>query len=153
MKTINLKRMMLIAVFIIATAGTSFAQQGRNTGKMNNCILELTEVQKTKMSKIRTANQKVMLNLRNQLNEKQAHLRTISTGDKVDMTKVNKTIEEIGAIKTSIEKNRAATQQKIRKLLTEEQRIKFDLHHSKRGKHNKHKGMKGHCRGSGYHGR
>ena len=147
MKTINLKRIMLIAIFFIAIVGTSFAQHGGNMGENKKCALDLTEDQQAKVKDIKAKNQKVMLDLRNKLSEKEARLQTVSTGDKVDINAVYKAIDEIGAIEITIAKKRAETHQSIRKILTDEQRVSFDLHYGKNRRFNNHKQMKGH---SGY---
>jgi Spy/CpxP family protein refolding chaperone len=55
-----------------------------------------------------------------------AHHRTLVTAEKTDIAAINASIEKMGALKISLEKAEAAQQQEIRKLLTEEQRIKMD---------------------------
>ncbi len=147
MKTINLRRLMFTAIFTVAIAGTSFSQQGKINNKKNRCLPDLTEEQEKKIKEIKTEKQKVMLDYRNQLREKKAHLQTVSTGGKVDMNEVNKTIEEIGAVKISIAKNKAEVRQKIRNILTDEQRVQFDLHYGKRKMHKQHKHMRGQSNG------
>jgi hypothetical protein len=47
---------------------------------------------------------------------------------------INGLIDEMAVIKTKMAKERAANHQEVRKLLTEEQRIKFDSHVGKQGK-------------------
>jgi Spy/CpxP family protein refolding chaperone len=63
------------------------------------------------------------------LGEKKARLRTLSTGVKVDMDKINRVIEDFGEMRTEMMKMRAQHRQDIRELLTDEQRVMFDLHH------------------------
>lgn len=101
-------------------------------------IKDLTEEQKQKMKSLRMTHQREMLQLKNQLNEKKAHLKTLETADNADINAINKTIEEMGSIKTDMLKKRAAHKQEVRKILTDEQRLKFDTKHSQKGK----KGMK-----------
>ena len=70
-----------------------------------------------------------------------AILTNLTEGDILfidEIHRLNKTIEEIGTIKTTMMKKRAQHKQDIRNLLTEEQRVMFDMHSSKM--HNKHKG-------------
>jgi len=152
MKTRNLT---IIAVLLFIT-GSVFAQG--NQGKRGNFdgqkkrnqterfmnIPDLTDAQKTQIKDMRTANMKEMLPLRNELQEKQAHKRTISTGDNVKMSEINKTIDEIGAIKTNMAKKRATHRQNIRKILTDNQRVFFDMHsgNNKKRHGNKYKGRK-----------
>ena len=150
MKTRNLT---IIAILLFVT-GSVFAQgnQGRkgnfkgqgkmNKGNMFMNIPDLTDAQKTQLKDMRTANMKEMLPLRNELQEKQAHLKTVSTGDNVNMNEVNKTLEDISAIKLKMAKNKFANRQAVRKILTDDQRVFFDMHagngmKGKRGKMNK----------------
>ena len=83
---------------------------------------------------------KAMQPLRNQLGEKKARLRTLTTADKVNMTEVNKVIDDIGAMQTQLMKLKEQRRQEIRKLLNDEQRVMFDAHH---GSHDgpRHEGM------------
>jgi len=98
-------------------------------------IPDLTDKQKEQIKDLKTAHLKEVLPLRNQVQEKQAHLKSISTGDNVDMDKVNNTIEEIGKLKLEMAKKRAAHKQEIRNILTEDQRVVFDSKPMKRGRH------------------
>lgn len=149
MKTRNLT---IIAILLFVT-GSVFAQgnqgkkgnfKGQKKGNMFMNIPDLTETQKTQLKDMRTANMKEMLPLKNELQEKQAHLKTVSTGDNVNMNEVNKTLEEISAIKLKMAKNRFANRQEVRKILTDDQRVFFDMHAGnkmKKGMHGK-QGMK-----------
>jgi hypothetical protein len=49
------------------------------------------------------------------------------------MTAINKTIDEISVLKTTIAKKREAHKQEVRKLLNDEQRLFFDANAGKRG--------------------
>ena len=104
-------------------------------GKFFEKLPGITEKQIEQIKNLKTKHMKEVLPLRNQVREKEAHLQTISTGEKVDMGKVNKTIEEISVIKLSMAKMRAAHKQQIRQLLTEDQRAVFDSFSMKKGKH------------------
>ncbi len=128
------KKIMIIAVLVFVS-GSIFAQgqmkrKGQVGGRMMN-IPDLTDVQKTQIKDMRTANMKVMLPLKNELREKQAHLNTISTGDNVKITDVNIAIEEISAIKLTMAKKRAQHRQDIRKILSDDQRVFFDMQSGK----------------------
>ncbi len=105
-------------------------------------IPNLTDEQKSKIKELKIVNMKNMLALKNQLNEKTAHLKTLTTAEKVDMKAVNQTIDEIGSIKIQMMKNCVAHQQEIRKLLTEEQRVYFDMKAMNRTECNHQKGIK-----------
>ena len=88
----------------------------------------LTEQQLEQMKSMRVEHMKEMQSLRNQMAEKKARLRTLSTVDKVNMTDINKVIDEMGEMKTQMMKMREQHRQNIRKMLTDEQRVFFDSH-------------------------
>ena len=78
--------------------------------------------------------------LKAQLKEKKAHLNSIAIADKADMKAINKTIDEMGALKIEMMKIHAQMRQNVRALLNDDQRVVFD---SKAGSMKGH-GMKGH---------
>lgn len=141
---------------MIFLAGGIYAQQGprgiNNTQKgFNQCqnIPDLTDAQKEKINNLRTAHLKEMLTFKNQLNEKRAHLKTISTGDNVDENKVYAAIDEIGKLKTEIQKKRFKHRQDVRNVLTDEQKVYFDMH-TGRGHGKFRQGRLNHCEGRNY---
>ena len=99
-------------------------------------ISNLSDEQKQKIEKLEVANQKELLQLTNLLQEKKSHLNTLETADNADLVAINTTIDDIVLSKGVIMKKEAAFKQDIRKILTEAQRLQFDLH-------NDNKGMKG----------
>ena len=127
------------AIIVMVLAGLSLAQMERR-GPMEGprhqmfrehepgmfAMLNLTDAQKEQIEKLRTQHMKNVLPLRNELGELRAELRTLSTVDKVNMTDINKKIDEMGKVQTELMKERAAHRQQIRSLLTDEQRVKFD---------------------------
>jgi Spy/CpxP family protein refolding chaperone len=159
---------LLTAAFITGTISNSFSQdkpccKGKGEGK--HCEArgphqgrpELTKEQQTKIGELRVVLQKDCLGLKNQIAEKRAHLKTISTVDQPDMVAINKTIDEIYALRAEITKKKAAFEQEIRKLLTPEQRLQFDLNHEKRGKGDRENNDRGpgcqkHGEGCQHHG-
>jgi Spy/CpxP family protein refolding chaperone len=90
-------------------------------------ISNLTESQKTKIKELRTNLKKEILPLRNTLTEKRAKLQTLETADKSDLVAIQNTIDEIHTIVAKMQKMKAAQHQEIRKILTAEQRVEFDL--------------------------
>lgn len=154
MKTVKFKTITAILVALLLSVNTNiFAQSGKKCSHHvekhqdgKKCshdmkkhhdgmeFLNLTDEQKSQIKKLKIANMKEMLPIKNQLAEKKAHIRTLTTADNVDMNAVNKTIDEIGNIKATMMKKQAAHKQEIRKLLNDEQRIHFDM------KMSKHKG-------------
>ncbi len=113
-----------------------------------NRIPDITDKQKEQIKEFKTDHMKEVLPLRNQIDEKQAQIKTLSTAGKVDMAKVNKTIEEIGKLKVTIAKKSAAHKQEIRNVLSEDQRIVFDSMPMKKGRHKGCDGRPGHNRGN-----
>jgi len=114
----------------------------RGTGQ---CLLNLTEEQDAKITELRLQHLKEVTPLRNELNEKRARLRTLQSADKQDLNAINKTIDEMGALRTSIQKKGAAHRAEVASLLTDEQRVAFNAHKSNRM--NRGKGTMG---GGGY---
>ncbi|PLX02908.1 MAG: hypothetical protein C0594_11445 [Marinilabiliales bacterium] len=148
MKRIQLPVMLIMLIF---SGYTVMAQAGK--GHLKG-IPDLTEEQQTKIEKIHLDHMKEVLPLKNEMKEKNAKLNTLTTVEKVDMNSVNAIIDEIGAIKTQLMKKRVAMEQEVRSLLTEEQRIHFDMKHSHNGMGKHHKGMGQHngCCGQGGEG-
>jgi Spy/CpxP family protein refolding chaperone len=107
---------------------------------------DLTEEQQEQIKQLRTAHLKEILPIENKIREKAAQLNTLETSEKVDMVKINKTIEELGELKVTIAKKRAAHRQDIRKILTEDQRVIFDSMPGKRGPHFDNEGGRGYQR-------
>ncbi len=143
MSTIKFKTTILTLMVIGLLTGSIFAQQGKmgrqdrpfNGTRQENCpnIPDLTEEQKEQIKELKTDHLKATLSLKNQVQEKKAHLQTISTGDNVDMNEVNTTIEQIGNTKVQMAKKRAAHRQQIRSLLTDDQLVFFDSRQRGRG--------------------
>jgi len=82
--------------------------------------------QREEMSKIHTEQIKERTQTRNLLQEKRARLEVLQTAEKPDMREINKMIDEIAAIQAQEMKNQSASRQKIRSLLTDEQRTYYD---------------------------
>src|SRR3989339_158806 len=104
-------------------------------------LLNLTDEQFQQIEAQMLAHQKKILPLENELNEKEAKMRTLETADNADLKAINSLIDEMGMVKTKIAKERAAHHQEIRKILTPEQRIRFDTHaqNRKMGRENRGK--------------
>lgn len=104
-------------------------------------FLNLTDEQKEAFKQNRLAMQKQLLPIQNELGEAEAHQKTLMTAEKPDLAAINKNIEKIGSLKVEMAKIRAKNHLAMRALLTEEQRVKFDMFkgHMRGGD-----GMKGH---------
>ncbi|MBI5542047.1 MAG: Spy/CpxP family protein refolding chaperone, partial [Bacteroidia bacterium] len=129
---------MLLVAFIMIGSQTVFAQEKETAhncdkGECVKGITDLTDVQKQKIDGLCLAHKKEMTGIKNQINEKRAHLKTLQAADKADMTAINKTIDEISALNAEQMKKGAANKQSIRDLLTEKQKIIFDANGGKHG--------------------
>jgi Spy/CpxP family protein refolding chaperone len=105
--------------------------------QMRNDALKLTDQQRNDIKKIRMNMKKAIMPLKNLTVEKRAHLKTLSTAEKVNLDEINKTIDDIFSLKAQIMKLREAARQDLRKLLTDEQRMIFDSSPSVHKKMNK----------------
>lgn len=94
--------------------------------------LNLSEDQKTKIKSIRINHQKEMMKLRAKKQELQAHLNVLRTADVADMKAINATIDEITQNQNQMMKSQESFIQQIRVLLTDEQRVEFDMHKAMR---------------------
>lgn len=139
-KFYSVSAILLTGMFLLVAAN-SMAQRNRNfkergmgmfdrPGFTQQCqmIPDLTEEQQEQIKDLRVGQMKQMIQYRNNLTEKRASLRTLQTQDNPDMEAINNTIEEMGQIRTEMQKARAEHHQEIREILTDEQRAFFDAH-------------------------
>jgi len=146
----------MIVVSVLLISGSLSAQKGNMNGMKGNknmmysnyqkCsfqnIPNISDEQKAQLKIKRTAMMKEVLPLRNSLKEKMAHLNTLSSADEVDMKAINKQIESISKDKAAMMKIRAKFRQEVRKVLTDDQRVYFDMHNNNMMKKGHHQGMK-----------
>lgn len=99
----------------------------------------LSDEQRTEIKKIRTERMKERTQTRNLLKEKQAKLEVLQTEDKPNMKEIDKTIDEIASVKAKDMKAEAAARQKVRAMLTEEQRVYFDAFHANKDQMKAHR--------------
>ena len=155
MKNLRLVMAAMLMVFGTATLmaqksdSTRSHRHGHHGDRMASMhgIPNLTDDQKKKIKELRVPLSKEVLPLTNQLAEKKAHLKTLQTAEKADLSAINSTIDDIGQLQSQIMKKHAAHTQAVRKLLTDEQRIAFDMH-----KNSGHDHSKQHSRYRKYHG-
>ena len=88
--------------------------------------LDLNDDQKEQIKGIMLEGKKVTLPLENQLREKKARLRTLSSGDEYDVSALNSVVDEMAELQASIKKIHIAKKGEIRALLNDEQKIMFD---------------------------
>jgi len=106
---------------------------GEGPGPSNRMetFLGLSDEQEGQIEKLHLDFQKETLPTRNKIREKNAQLKTLIT-EGANQSKINPLIEEIGDLRTEIQKSRMNTHLKVRELLTDEQKIKFDNHFANR---------------------
>jgi len=138
MRLKNVIPALIVLVMVLFLTGNIFAQveekdiivkigPGEEQGMpFMPMIPGLTESQRNDMKDIHIKAQKEILPLNNEIGEKEARLRTLTTVDNPDITEINKYIEEIGDIRTKIKKIEMNAHLSIRKILNDEQRLMFD---------------------------
>ena len=88
----------------------------------------LTDEQKEQMKAIHLEVEKAALPIKNEIGEKEARLRTLVTAESYDERAINKLLEEIGSLKTDVEKLKVASIQKVKNVLNEDQLLIFYKH-------------------------
>ncbi len=153
MRTLQKKSTVLVVTLLFAVVAlaqpNSQNQQNRGKGQQANSQnmykqqchqermashLELTEQQTEQLQALRLTHQQKMLFSRNELGEKKAKMQTLSTANPADMKAINTLIDEMSVVKVAMMKEKAAHKQEVRKLLSEEQRIKFDMYRHNKGR-------------------
>lgn len=143
--------LLLIAVLVVSTAtmaqrGNSMTAGQRMNPEKREMMMKhrlqqngerqnfLTEEQKGAMKNLRLETAKKVKPLKNKLREMMAHQKSLTTADNVDMKAINKNIDKIAELRAEMAKIMAAQQQQVRKLLTDEQRLRFDSMNGNYGK-------------------
>lgn len=93
-----------------------------------------TEEQKETIKQMRLETAQKVKPLKNELRELHARQQTLTTAENADLKDIHKNIEKISAVKTEMAKIQATHLQEIRKMLSEEQLLKFDLRKNSRKK-------------------
>lgn len=149
MRTVRFLKITVLGLLIGGFVQTSFAQvrpkqqprMAQRFAKMRAQrpfhlqLPNLTDQQKEQIKSIMLKNREAMIPLRNQMREKAAHLRTLSTAKNVDRKAAESVIDEIGNLRTQMMRKRFETHQQIRALLTDEQRVWLDSHPMMRSMH------------------
>ena len=104
--------------------------------------LNLTDAQKEAMKQSMMAAQKQLQPLRNELGELKARQKTLMTAEAPGTDAINKNIEKMGAVKVEIEKIQAQQRLEMRTQLTDEQRMRFDMHKDRMMHQKGSKGMR-----------
>ncbi|MBN2202377.1 periplasmic heavy metal sensor [bacterium] len=133
-------RILSTALLALAVAATSaFGQAGMEKKVVKRvtagkglhaqkapCLLDLTEDQRTKIDAMKLEADKAVLPLQAQIEIKSAELKQLMLADKPAAAAIEKKIDEIGGLKTQIQKKRTLHQVAVRGLLTPDQRVDFD---------------------------
>ena len=91
-------------------------------------MLELTDDQEAKMQELKLDFEREVLPLKSKLQSLKADPKLEMTAEKFDEGKANKLVEEMQKVRTDMQKKHIRHEQKVRAILTPEQRQKFDLH-------------------------
>jgi len=113
----------LIALLLLGGVGTAFAWESprkppRNRGAVD---LNLSEEQIKELQELSLKRRKEMLELRYTLQAKQLELQTLLLTKEPDEAKINSKVEEIGKLRTDIQKKALEYRNQVRKILTPEQ--------------------------------
>lgn len=101
-------------------------QKAGERGGWEAGIPGLTDEQKEAIKTLHLELRKDMLPVQNQLREKAARMKTLTTAEDYNRSAVHNLIDDMADLKTEIAKMKADTHQEVRMQLTEEQRIIFD---------------------------
>ena len=86
----------------------------------------LTKDQEEAFKKLHVNLEKEILPIENQIGEKEAKLRTLTTVENPDLSEINSVIDDISVLKAKIEKLHMALRMNIRRQLNDDQRAMFD---------------------------
>lgn len=142
----------VLVICLVAIVGSVYAQpergqEGKQHREFKNKAfqgLELSEEQKSQAESMMLTMKKSALPIQNELGENRAKMRTLTTAENADLKAINKLIDSNAGLKADLEKLRAANHQAFRKILTEEQRVKFDSRDMRMGRNQEaNRGEKG----------
>lgn len=107
--------------------GTGFQRHGEMNQQGMFRALNLTDEQVKAFKEIHMSLYKEVKPIQNQLNEAEAHQKTLLSADEPNLNAINDNIEKIGKLKTEIQKVRIKYLLEMRSKLTDEQRMKMDM--------------------------
>ncbi|HRH34517.1 MAG TPA: periplasmic heavy metal sensor [Catalimonadaceae bacterium] len=140
----------LIFLALIVPTAKGFGQRQDSTKTNLRGISNLTAAQNSKIKELTLQLKKEILPLKNAIGEKMARLKTLETSEKTDISGIHSTIDEIQNLKSKMMKLKATYKQEIRKILTTEQRLEFDIRSNHKRKNDENRGHRG---GHRKHGR
>jgi|GEM_PF-6972464 len=148
MKQKRMKVSLLSMTLVVALLGLSMNAFGQRGGMMKRDFprkanpqqvgiemlkKQLTEEQFNQITELRDQHLADMKTIRLQLAEKQAHLRTLLGAEQHDSKAIDRTIDQIGALKTQMMKQGVAHREAVAKILTPEQQKLIRSHFYGRG--------------------
>ena len=150
---------LISALLILVVSGSIFAQgerMGRRQmdddnppmGPMKKMakMLDLTESQQSQIQDLHLKHMREMLPLKSEMESLKTELKLAETEENFNAAKVESIVKKIEALRTKMTMSKIMHHQEIRKLLTPEQRKKFDAMRlmGKKGKDGSPHGKRGH---------
>jgi len=143
MKKVSTLLVMTLIALTISAQGQNMNVKRQGSGYMRanpemvapKIIPDLTPEQQQKIESLRIQHQKESLQISNEIREKRAQLRTLEQVDKPNLKAINAKIDEMTELQNKKFKMNAEHRSKVRALLTDEQRVQFDM----RGERNKNR--------------
>ncbi len=128
------KRILAITVVSLLLIGSVFAQQGPgpmaalqgHPGLQMFKALNLTDEQRSKIEDLHLEMQKKMLSMQGDLQKLEKDFRLMVIDEKVSESQLQKQLQKIHDLKLKMALEKAKNHRKIRSLLTDEQKKKFD---------------------------
>ncbi len=135
MKKVSTLLVMILFVFTMSAQDQNMIVKRQGQGYMRanphmvapKIIPDLTPEQQKEIESIKIKFQKESLQISNEIREKRAQLRTLEQVDKPNLKAINAKIDEMTNLQNKKLKLIAEHKSKVRSLLTDEQRVQFDL--------------------------
>ncbi|MHC1708590.1 MAG: Spy/CpxP family protein refolding chaperone [Bacteroidales bacterium] len=141
----NYSRLLFLIILTLSLTGSEImaqrqgrGNQGRKPGQNYNDSLrgqgrgpcqnipDVSQDQEIKIEKSRIEMLKNITPLENQIDEKEARLKSMNAEDNIDQAGIDKTIDEIADLNAKVAKLQNKHIQEIRSFLTEDQKVYFD---------------------------
>lgn len=150
---------LISALLILVVSGSIFAQGERmgrrqmdddnpSMGPLKKMakMLDLTESQQSQIQDLHLKHMREMLPLKSEMESLKTELKLAETEENFNAAKVESIVKKIEALRTKMTMSKILHHQEIRKLLTPEQRKKFDAMRlmGKKGKDGSPHGKRGH---------
>ncbi len=104
----------------------AYQNQGDRKQKRMFSALDLSEEQKEQIKGIMLEGKKEAIPVQNELREKRARMRTLSSGDTYDTEALKEVADEMAQLHASLKKIHIEKKGDIRALLTDDQKVIFD---------------------------